>query len=102
MPKIARGNGTETVNTNHGCDTTTTSNACSGNVFANSIGVVRKGDENTPHLKDPAPCTTHSVAMSSNMSPNVFVNGKNAAFLGSGYGGEVITTGSSNVFVNGR
>ena len=53
-----------------------------------------------------APCTTHSVAMSSNMSPNVFVNGKNAAFLvsinGSGYGGEVITTGSSNVFVNGR
>ena len=75
MPKIARGNGTETVNTNHGCDTTTTSNACSGNVFANSIGVVRKGDENTPHLKDPVPCTTHSVAMSSNMSPNVFVNG---------------------------
>jgi len=35
MPKIARGDGTETVNTNHGCDTTTTSNACSGNVFVN-------------------------------------------------------------------
>lgn len=101
MPKIARGDETETVNTNHGCDATTTSNACSNNVFANSIGVVRKDDHNTPHLKDPVPCTTHSVAMSSNMSPNVFVNSKNVAFLGSGYGGEVITTGSSNVFVNG-
>ena len=62
--------------------------------------LLERFDENTPHLKGPAPCTTHSVAMSSNMSPNVFVNGKNA-FLGSGYG-EVITTGSSNVFVNGR
>ena len=78
----------ETVNTNHGCDTTRLQMLVHGNVFANSIGVVRKGDENTKSFKrhnDNTPCTTHSVAMSSNMSKMYLLMVKMRKFGRSGY-----------------
>ena len=47
MPAIAR-NGDPTT-TGHGCDATTTVTGPSGNVFANNIGVERKGDPTSAH-----------------------------------------------------
>lgn len=101
MPKAARGNGTDTVNTNHGCDATTVTNQCSGDVFWNQIGAVRLGDAVQTHLVDiGGGCTPHAPVLDGNYSGNVFVNGKNAAYLGSTYSGHNITSGSGNVFIN--
>ena len=47
MPAIAR-NGDPTT-TGHGWDATTTVTGPSGNVFANNIGVERKGDPTSAH-----------------------------------------------------
>ena len=101
MPKAARGDGTDTVNTNHGCDATTVTNECSGDVFWNEIGAVRLGDQVMPHLVPVGDdCGVHAPVLDGNYSGNVFVNGKNAAFLGSTYSGHNITSGSGNVYIN--
>jgi uncharacterized Zn-binding protein involved in type VI secretion len=98
--KIARGSGTDSVNTGHGCDTTTVTAACSGNVKANGIGIVRFGDAVQSHLY-PAPfCVPHAPTMDTLCASKVFVNGKKAAYLGSKYGGtHDVSSGSSNVYV---
>ena len=44
MPGIARGDGRDTVTTEHGCASTTTTNLCSTTVFVDGIGVARVGD----------------------------------------------------------
>lgn len=100
MPEIARGSGTDTVNTGHGCDATTTTDACSGNVKANGKGIVRFGDAVKSHDYPAPPCTPHAPTMDTLCSSTVFVNGKKAAYKGSKYGGDhVITSGSSTVSV---
>tara|TARA_B100001778_G_scaffold307117_1_gene286911 strand:+ start:70 stop:378 length:309 start_codon:yes stop_codon:yes gene_type:complete len=100
MPAVARGNSTDAVSTNHLCTGTTTTNACSPNVRANSIGIVRFGDAVTTHTFPPVPiCPNHAPTMSAGTSTTVRVNSQPLAYVGSLYGGsENITTGSSNVF----
>ena len=44
MPAIARKDGTDTIATNHGCDSTTVTKDGSSNVFINGKGAVRAGD----------------------------------------------------------
>ncbi len=126
MPNVARKDGVDTVNTGHGCDSTTVTGTGSGNVFANSIGVVRRGDLDAGHtypvvyyvfVPDPEPppdpppdyiggtyvevivCEGHSQALST-YSPNVFANNLNIGRLGDTYSGETLTSGSPNVFAN--
>ena len=73
----------------------------STNVFANGIGISRKGDLNTPHGTPAALCGLHQAAIAVG-SETVFVNG-----LGCGRVGDTITlctsvaTGSPDVFADG-
>jgi len=121
MPNVARKDGVDTVSTGHGCDSQTVTNTGSGNVFANSIGVVRKGDLDAGHNypvvyyvfvpgnpEDPEDlgsyvpvvvCEGHTQALST-YSPNVFANNLNIGRLGDTYSGETLTSGSPNVFAN--
>jgi uncharacterized Zn-binding protein involved in type VI secretion len=101
MPGVARGNGTEPVATTHGagrgCGSATTqaTDACSGDVKVNGIGVVREGDAMKSH---PAPgCSPHAPGLGS-FSATVKVNGKGLGRQGDTYpGGHTISSGSSNV-----
>ena len=114
MPAVARKSGTEPVNTVHvsvgdanplddcACDAAPTivaTAAGSGNVFANSIGVVRAGDAVQGHTI-PCGCAVHAPGLAS-FSPNVFANNKGIGRLGDTYGcGAVILSGSPNVIAN--
>lgn len=107
MPAIARGNGTDSVASDTGSGylcgspSTTATDACSGDVYANAIGVVRIGDAVAVHTM--SGCGPESPGLSTS-SPNVFVNGKGCGRLGDNYAGDganIITSGSGNVFVNG-
>jgi uncharacterized Zn-binding protein involved in type VI secretion len=104
MPEAARGSGKDSVNTNHGCDATTVTDVCSGNVFANSFGIVRFDDAVKSHLVPAGDdCVSHAPAMDTNCSGSVYVNSKKAAFLGSMYGGsEDVSSGSPNVFIGAK
>lgn len=70
----------------------------SPDVFVNSIGISRQGDNNNPHLLPGSPCPIHQAPITTG-SPTVFVNGK-----GCGRVGDAVTactsvaTGSPNVF----
>jgi hypothetical protein len=100
MPAVARKDGTDSVATNHGCTGTTATAEGSEDVFANNIGVVRAGDLDAVHTYPVGDsCPPHQVALSS-YSNNVFANNKLIGRLGDNYGGETITSGSSNVFAN--
>lgn len=101
MPAVARKNGADTVSTGHGCDSTTVTNQGSNNVFVNNLGVVRLGDLNQTHdVPSGDSCVPHSVALST-ASPNVYANNIRIGRKGDSYGGEVLTSGSPNVFANG-
>jgi uncharacterized Zn-binding protein involved in type VI secretion len=87
--------------------TTQASDAGSGNVFVNNIGVVRDGDVMVSH-PDGNPCVggpvNHAPALST-FSSNVFVNGKAIGRIGDKYDSDghfdhTITSGSGNVFAN--
>jgi uncharacterized Zn-binding protein involved in type VI secretion len=100
MAEVARGSSTDTVATGHGCTSTTKTDKCSTNVFANSKGICRKGDAILSHTKPSGNnCVSHSANISGG-SNNVFVNNialsrkGDAADLGS------ISSGSANVFAN--
>jgi uncharacterized Zn-binding protein involved in type VI secretion len=89
-------------------NTTQSSNAGSGNVFANGIGVVRKDDVMKSHPHGD-PCTAGPVNHSPPLdtySPNVYANNKPIGRIGDHYDGDgtsqthQITSGSSNVFAN--
>lgn len=98
MPAAARGSGADTVSTHHGCDATTVTAACYGDVFVNSKGIVRFDDAVHIHTYLVGrSCVPHAPTMSDNCSGTVYVNGKKAAFLGSLYAGHDITSGSVNV-----
>ena len=101
MPAVARGQSRDTVTTNHGCASTTTTNACSSDVFVNDIGVHRQGDLNTTHsIPCGDSCCSHSVELAAG-SANVIVNGKGIARVGDRYSGcGEVSTGSNNVFAN--
>ena len=104
MPKAARGSKKDSVNTKHGCDTTTVTDKCSGDVFANSFGIVRLDDAVKSHLvPSDDDCVSHAPVMDTNCSGSVYVNSKKAAFLGSMYGGsEDVSSGSPDVFIGAK
>jgi len=94
MPAVSRIG--DSVTTNHGCDGSTTMAQGSGDVFANTIGVVRQGDNDNVHAYGGRNCSArHQVALSAG-SPTVFVNGKALGRVGDG--SETLASGSSNVF----
>jgi uncharacterized Zn-binding protein involved in type VI secretion len=105
MPAAARGNGRDVVASRTGtginCElpVTTSTDGCSPNVFTNGIGSVREGDRVAPHRF--FRCRNDGSVLTT-FSPNVFVNGRGFGRLGDQYTPDnTITTGSSNVFVNG-
>jgi uncharacterized Zn-binding protein involved in type VI secretion len=102
MPKVARKSGTDTVSINHPtCQGGTVTNVGSGDVFANSIGVVREGDNVQSHTFSPPSCPSHAPGLTS-YSPNVYANNKKIGRLGDAYGcGATISSGSPNVYANG-
>jgi uncharacterized Zn-binding protein involved in type VI secretion len=105
MPGIARKDKQDSIRTNHECDRITYTGTGSNNVFANGIGVVRKGDLTTPHYilegsEEEAACVIHVVPLTT-YSHNVFANGLNVGRKGDYYINEVLITGSNNVFANG-
>jgi len=71
----------------------------SSNVFVNSIGWSRQGDNNTGHLLPGAPCPSHAAPISSGSS-TVYVNGKQAGRVGDPTCTSV-AAGSPNVFAGG-
>lgn len=97
MPAIVRIG--DPTTTGHGCDAVTTVIGPSGNVFANTLGVERKGDPTAPHTIGP-PCVPHGAVINVG-SPNVFTNGIATARVGDSTDGGAIIAGSSNVYVNG-
>ena len=115
MPEAARGDATETVNTVHVasgdvntndssfCDDApiiTSTDVCSGKVFAEGIGVVRKGDAVTAHPKGGV-CDTHTPGLTS-FSLKVKIEGKGAGRKGDTYEcGAEITSGSGMVNIGG-
>jgi len=107
MPEAARGSGKDTVDSDTGsgynCESssTTSTDACSPNVFVNNFGSVRQGDAVASHPM--TGCGSESPKLST-YSPNVFVNGLGMGRLGDDYEGDgsnVISSGSSNIFTNG-
>ena len=99
MPAVARGQGTDTVNTVHGIclfPGTITTDTCSPDVIVNGVGIHRFGDLNEPHTHCPPVYGTDvNVA-----STTVFANGMGVARIGDIYScGAQITSGSDNVFV---
>jgi uncharacterized Zn-binding protein involved in type VI secretion len=115
MPEAARGDATETVNTVHVatgdadptdgsfCDVapiTTSTDVCSGKVFAQGIGVVRKGDAVTAHPIG-GTCSTHTPGLAAG-SGKVFIETKGAGRKGDTYTCSAkITSGSGKVFLGG-
>jgi uncharacterized Zn-binding protein involved in type VI secretion len=98
MAAVARGSGTDKINTGHGCTTTTTTNVCSSNVFVNNKGVCRKGDAITSHTKPAGKnCVNHSASINAG-SATVFVNGIPIARNGDSADAGSISSGSANVF----
>ena len=70
----------------------------SSNVFCNSIGVSRQGDNNTTHLLPGAPCPAHAAPIASGSSP-VFVKGKGCGRVGDSISAcTSVAAGSGNVF----
>ena len=98
MPGVARGNGVDSVDTGHGCDATTVTAGCSGDVFVNGIGAVREGDLTASHLVPGGlDCVSHTVPLTT-FSSSVYVNGKRVGRLGDAYSGHTITSASTDVF----
>lgn len=98
MPAIAR-NGDPTT-TGHGCDATTTVTGPSSNVFANSIGVERKGDPTSAHtILSGNSCVPHGAVINVG-SGNVFVNNIPIARVGDSTDSGSITSGSPDVYAN--
>lgn len=71
----------------------------SSDVFANGIGISRQGDNNTGHLKPPAPCVSHAAPISAGSS-TVYVNGKQCGRVGDPTCTSV-AEGSASVFAGG-
>lgn len=73
----------------------------SPDVYANGIPVSRQGDNNTSHLKPPAPCVPHTAPITTG-SATVFINGKGCGRIGDGISGcTSVAEGSADVFAGG-
>lgn len=73
----------------------------SPNVYVNGIAWSRQGDVNTPHLKPPAICVTHTAPITTGSS-TVFINGKGAGRVGDALTDcTSVAAGSPNVFAGG-
>ena len=72
---------------------------CSDNVFCNSIGISRQGDNNTTHLLPCPPiCCGHAAPIATG-SGTVKVNGKGCGRVGDYITGcTAVAAGSENVF----
>ena len=115
MPKVARKDAVDSVNTVHvsvgdadpddgiACDAapqTIATDEGSPNVFAEGVGVVRKDDKEQAHTFPG--CATHQTGLAT-YSPNVYANGKNLGRLDDTYAcGAKITSGVGTVFANGK
>jgi uncharacterized Zn-binding protein involved in type VI secretion len=72
--------------------------AGSFDVFCNSIGISRQGDNNTTHLLPGSPCPSHAAPITTGSS-SVFINGKGCGRVGDGITScTSVAAGSSNVF----
>lgn len=111
MPAAARGKKTDKIVTYHEGDMFTETDECSGDVFVNSIGAVRKNDFNNMHLEAVVTGTDdegneiielipHKKQLTT-CSKSVFINSRGAGRLGDYYEEEKIITGSPNVFIGG-
>ena len=102
MPVVARGDTVDTVDTNHLCDLTTTTEGASITVFLNGTGVHRQFDLNTEHTWPPTDtCPDHQTAITTG-SPTVFADTFGVARDGDLYDeGEEVSSGSPNVFADG-
>lgn len=101
MPAVARKDGTDSINTGHGCDATTVTQAGSGNVFVNGKGACRKGDAIKIHtILAGTSCVPHSAQINAG-SGSVFVNGIPIARKGDSADAGNISSGSGNVFAGG-
>lgn len=113
MPAVARMSGTDIVASPDGnpsppcpgpiprCDSPSiqATQAGSGDVRVNGIGVVRAGDAMKPH-KHGCGCPMHAPTLSS-FSGTVRVNSKGVGRLFDNYSAHVIASGSGNVFAGG-
>ena len=93
MALVARGDGSATVDMDHGnsqssqsspCGAagTSTSNLCSSDVFVVDIGVVRIDDKMTSH---PTPACPNHAPVCNSSSHTVFANNKGVARIGDTY-----------------
>ena len=96
MPAIARKG--DPTTTGHGCDGVTTVIGSSGDVFADNIGVERKGDPCAPHtIRSGKICVPHSAVINAG-SGTVYVNNTPVARAGDSTDGGAIISGSGTVF----
>jgi len=104
VPEVARKDGADTVTSPDGgpnCGPATFhSDKGSGDVFANSIGIVRDGDKMESHGDGNNNCAPHAPTLSS-FSGTVFVNGKGCGRKGDDYSSHTLSSGSGNVFAGG-
>lgn len=107
MPAVARVG--DTVNTGHGCDTTTTilSTGSATNVYINGRLAALEGSQLAPHqITNPSqspgspPCIGHPGQKVNVGSSTVRVNGRRLARVGDSADLGQISQGSSNVFAN--
>jgi uncharacterized Zn-binding protein involved in type VI secretion len=105
MPAAARGQSTDTVSSQTGtggsCNSpmTTATDECSGDVFVNSIGAVRRNDKVANH---PASGCGPDQSTLTTSSGTVFINGRGAGRKGDEYTSDnTITSGSGDVFIGG-
>jgi uncharacterized Zn-binding protein involved in type VI secretion len=95
---IARGSGTDTVSTGHGCTSTTTTDKCSSDVIINGKGACRLGDTITIHTYPVGDsCVPHTASITS-ASSSVFVNGIAIARDTDSADSGSISSGSTDVF----
>ena len=98
MPAVARDNGQDTINTGHGCTSTTTTAQGSSSVFINGFGACRVGDSLKTHtIPVGNKCVPHSSKINAG-SNSVFVNGIAIARNGDYADQGSISSGSSNVY----
>lgn len=96
MPAVARQN--DQFRTGHAGDSVSSLTSPSTDVFANGIGVERKGDPSAPHwIKNGRRWSIHTVNITGGSS-TVFVNGKPIARVGDSIDNGAITKGSDDVF----
>lgn len=88
----------DNFSTGHGCTGVSSVTGPSQNVFANDIGVERKGDPSVSHtIKVGRKCVGHVVNIIGG-SGTVFVNDRPIARVGDAIDAGQIITGSSTVF----